>query len=238
VLLVIGIGQDLEQILVARRPTAVLGRAAADGFEQKEIRCALDCRRHLLELDGVRPAVAEVVKVGEGLAPGIGENSAEAALPGLQRGIVEAVGVRFAPAAATDAELVEVRVGPAHGGLDDEMQEVQADVGRHEAPHDDGLDVVERDLEDGDRGCGHGPQHRHQPDRGSRARKRIISAIECRTAWKGNETSNGSTMGAASRGASSGPDSPPRRRPASSLDCHTLAIDKRCTNGEFFILCL
>ena len=42
-------------------------------------------------------------------------------------------------------------VGPAHGGLDGQVQSVKPDVERHlDTAQDRGLDVVERDLEAGD----------------------------------------------------------------------------------------
>ena len=76
--LVVGIGEDFEQVLVARRAAAVFGWAAADGVEQQDVGLALDPWRDLFELDGVGPAVAEVVEVAEGLAAGVRQNGAQA----------------------------------------------------------------------------------------------------------------------------------------------------------------
>ena len=50
------------------------------------------------------------------------------------------------------AQLVEVAVGPPHGGLDGQVQAVELDVERHLDPAQNrGLDIIERDLEAGDR---------------------------------------------------------------------------------------
>ena len=47
-------------------------------------------------------------------------------------------------------------VGPAHGGLDGQVQPVEPDVERHLDPAQDrGGDIVEGDLEPGDRGGAH-----------------------------------------------------------------------------------
>ena len=97
------------------------------------------------------PAVAEVIEVAERLAAGVGQNGGEARFPGVERPVVDSVGIGFAPAGAADAELVEMRVGPAHGGLDRQMQAIETDVGRHDdASHHLGLDMVERDLQYGE----------------------------------------------------------------------------------------
>lgn len=77
------------------------------------------------------PAIAEIIDVAERLAASVGQNRCEARLLGVHRSI-DAVGVGFAPAGAADAELVEVGVGPAPGGLDRQMQAVETDVGRHD----------------------------------------------------------------------------------------------------------
>src|SRR5208283_84837 len=100
VLLVFGIGEDLEQSLVARWAAAIFRRAASDGFKQKQARLALDRGRDLFELDGVFPAVAEVIKVAERLAVGVSQNGAETAFLGVQRSIIDAVGIGFAPTGA------------------------------------------------------------------------------------------------------------------------------------------
>ena len=46
--------------------------------------------------DGVIPSVAEVIDVGERLATGVGQNGGEARLPGVERPVVNSVGIGFA----------------------------------------------------------------------------------------------------------------------------------------------
>jgi hypothetical protein len=104
---VIWLGEDLEDVLVPGGTAAVFGRAAADRFEQKDIRRPVRARRDLLQLDGVGPVVAEVVDVPERLAASIGQRGVEAACLGVQRSLVEAVRVGFAPTGVTDTDLVE-----------------------------------------------------------------------------------------------------------------------------------
>jgi len=58
------IGESLAELLIASRSADVLGRAAAGCFEEHGLRKA-DDGKGTLDLDAVRPAVAEVVKVLE-----------------------------------------------------------------------------------------------------------------------------------------------------------------------------
>src|SRR5665213_1031447 len=103
------------------------------------------------------PAVAEVVDITERLAAGIDEDGAETSRLGVHRPVVNSIGVWLAPTCAADAELVEMRVGPTHGGLNRQMQAIETDVGSHDdAPHHLGLDAVERDLQYREGALGHG----------------------------------------------------------------------------------
>ena len=94
------------------------------------------------------PAVAEVVEVAHGPVPGGLEHVGQRGL-GRGRGLVAAVvGVGQAPSTAGGLELVEVIVLPGHRGLQDEVQPIEPEGGRHlDAAGDGGLDLLERDVE-------------------------------------------------------------------------------------------
>src|SRR5271166_1561320 len=143
----------------------VLGRAGA--FRRDEPRVGgpgLGCHERL-ELDRVSPIVAEVVDVGKllGLARNSRQQIAQAGATGWQPTRLSEVpiGIRFAVAyAASDAELVQVTVFPAHDDLHHPMQPIQAHVERHfDAPPDGRTYVVQLNQETCDVGC-YGHCHR------------------------------------------------------------------------------
>jgi hypothetical protein len=148
VALVLGIGNRLEIIRVAPRPSDVFGRAAAlrgkeAGIGERRLRRGMS-----FDLDRVLPAVAEVIKIVEGFGASpvreLGEGS-----PGGRKRVVAGrpVWIGEAPRHATEAELVEVVILPAHGDLNDEMQIIKGNGEWHlDPPQDFGFDLVERDL--------------------------------------------------------------------------------------------
>ena len=111
----------------------------------------------MLDLDRVLPAVAEVVEIRELLCADVFKDVAEPGFAGVEEvaGPIS-IGMGRTPADVAGAELEEMAVGPAHGGLDDQVKPIEPDVERHiDAAQDRGLDVVERDLELGDGGGTH-----------------------------------------------------------------------------------
>ena len=141
------VGEDLEQLAVAPRSAAVLGRAGAPAVDARR-----DCGRrvggeHLLDRDLVIPAVAEVVRVPERRA--LAGDRIEAGAPFIPWWFAPVlVGVGIAVARAPDLELVQVVVPPAERRLDDlvEVVERAAPVDEHAAP-DRWLGVEQCDLE-------------------------------------------------------------------------------------------
>jgi hypothetical protein len=66
------------------------------------------------------------------------------------------VGKGRAPSDITRPDLIQMTVGPAHGGLNDLVQAVEPDVERHfKSAKDRRLHVVECDLETGNGGGTH-----------------------------------------------------------------------------------
>ena len=140
-----------EQVLVAGRATAVLGRTGALTREAHRIlersRKSLDrLYQHL-----VTPPVAEVVDVAEPRAFG-GRGSAQRQLPLGLYFVVRLVRLRLAVARAANYELVEMHVAPAHGFLNDHVKSLERDGTGHlnAAPYRR-FDCLERDPENVDR---------------------------------------------------------------------------------------
>lgn len=103
----------------------------------------------------VLPTVAEVVDVSERSCADVFDHIGEARLAGVER-TVRPARIGNAPADIADADLVEMRVGPAHRRLDEEMQAIKPYIERRLDTADDrGLHVVEGDLQAGDGGGAH-----------------------------------------------------------------------------------
>lgn len=84
-------------------------------LEQHWLRKA-DDREGALDLDAVRPAVAEVVKVFERFGAGVFDRRQQRGLARVER-TISPVLIRQIKADVEDAEFVEVAVGPAHRRL-------------------------------------------------------------------------------------------------------------------------
>lgn len=147
VALMVWVGDCFEVLLVARGAADVLGRASADGFKEARIKNAGLGLNRPLEAHRMLPAIAEVVEISQAPRAGAVQNIDEFRLAGIARAVAPLL-VRNAPARIADAELKEVAVGPAHCRLDDSVQMIEADRKRHiEAPHDERVHVLERDLQ-------------------------------------------------------------------------------------------
>src|SRR5689334_5225933 len=149
--------ESFEQFGVAPGAAAVFGRTATADFEEARVEHTGFGVDEPLDFDPVLPAVAEVVEIDEPLRPDVFENVGEASLAGIEE-VAGPVffGIGGAPADIAGTQLIEMAVGPSHGGLDGQVQPVEPDIERHfEAPQHHGLDVVESDLETGDAGSAH-----------------------------------------------------------------------------------
>lgn len=100
----------------------------------------------LFDLDGMRPAIAEVIEILEGSRADIfdgGKKGCFASVDGLIK-----TAVRNAKADVTDAELVEMAVGPTEGRLKNLMKSIKPNAERHyDAPHHQGFNAIERDFQ-------------------------------------------------------------------------------------------
>src|SRR6266566_6356082 len=98
------------------------------------------------------PTVTEVVEISHRLGADVFQHLVETGLAGIE----EVAGpillwIGRAPSHSGGTDLVEVAVGPAHCGLDRQMQAVESDVEGHlDAAQNRGLNVVEGDLHAGD----------------------------------------------------------------------------------------
>ncbi len=157
VALVLWIGNSFEHFGVAPRAATVLGRTAAADFNQARIERTRRGVGEAFDFDRVLPAIAEVIEIDELLCADIFEDVVEPGFAGVEEvaGPIS-IGIWRTPADITGAQLVEMAVGPAHGGLNGQMQPVEPDVEWHiNAAQDCGLDVVEGDLETSDGGGTH-----------------------------------------------------------------------------------
>ena len=173
-----GIGLGVEHVHVAGISADVFRRAPPRGIEQPWIRGSGRRRFDPLDLDLVTPVVAEVVGIIELLGAGAFD---EVDQPGFARveQAATVVSIGCAPAQPAKPELMEMAVGPAHRGLDGQMQPIEADVERHLDPAGDArLDIGKRDLEarDGAHPASLGPAHtrRQCPSPG----KQLIDAVD------------------------------------------------------------
>src|SRR6185436_15671786 len=119
------------------------------GIEETRIRNAACRNSEMLELDRVLPTVTKIVDVAQRPGADVFEHGIEACLARVARTITP-TGIGNAPPDAAGSKLVEVTVGPAHRGLDHEMQTIEPEIERHLDPTQHrGLDLVEGDLEAG-----------------------------------------------------------------------------------------
>ena len=123
---VLQIGDGLEELGIAPRTADVLGRAAPHGVDQERVCQAGDGIRDALDLDRVLPAVSEVLEVAQGLRAGVLDDVQETRLAGIE-GAFAPVRVGNAPAHIAGTDLVEMAVGPAHGGLEHKVQAIEPD---------------------------------------------------------------------------------------------------------------
>ena len=154
VALVGGVGDGVEEVHVAKGAAHILGRAGTLAVEEARIACLGLRPGDGLDPDRVVPVVAEVVDVGELPRPGTQEVGQRGRLGRVHRPLrIAPARVGDAPGRVAAAELPQVVVLPAHGGLDHEVQPVEPDVDRDlDAAEDPRLDLVELDAQAGDVG--------------------------------------------------------------------------------------
>ena len=149
---VCGIVDRFQQFDVAPRTAHIFGRAMSAGLDQARIKLTGLWIDETLDLDRVLPPVAEVVEIFKSLCADILENFVEPGLAGVEEVTCPtSIGVRCAPADVAGPDLVEMAVGPAHGGLDRQVQPVEPDIERNfDAAQNNRFDIVECDLEASD----------------------------------------------------------------------------------------
>jgi hypothetical protein len=144
---VIGIPDGFQELGITPGTADIFGWTTSGSFDQARIDDAWLRIDQALDLDRVLPAVTEVIKIFQGLCADIFEHVNEAGFGGIERPVAP-VGIGNPPSNIFGANLLEVRVGPAHRRLDRKMQTVEPDRERHfDAADDERLDVIERDLE-------------------------------------------------------------------------------------------
>lgn len=107
---------------------------------------------NLLDLDGVRPSVAEVVEVLERECLAVLDRAPEARVADIDAMMLP-VRIGDAVLDPAEAELVEMAVGLAQDDLEHDMQAAEPHGDRNLEPTRDlGLNLIERDLEARDGG--------------------------------------------------------------------------------------
>jgi len=130
----------------------ILGRAASLGFDQARIERAWLGIDQPFDLDGVLPAVPEVVEIAQCFDADVFEHVSK---PGFARvkeiAAPVGAGIGYASSDIAGADPVEMTVGPAHRGLDRQMQAIEPDGIRYlDTAQNHGRDVIEGDLEASD----------------------------------------------------------------------------------------
>lgn len=131
------IGNGFEEIDIARWSADILGWTGV-GASNTTRRAGIGLeRKRLLHLDPMLPAVAEIVDIAEGFGIGQAHRQRDAFLRD-HRLAHAPVRIGNAVAAASDLELVQVVVRPAHRRLDHVVQRGQRQGVRHHDPPPDG----------------------------------------------------------------------------------------------------
>src|SRR4051794_9258796 len=238
--LVLRIGDRLEEFGVAPRSTDVLGRAASCGVDQERVSETGHGIRDALDLDRVFPAIAEVVEVFQRLRAGVLEDVEETRLAGIERAF-SPIWVGHAPAHVAGPDLVEMAIGPAHGGLEHQVQAIKPDGQRHlNAAQHCGLDVIEGHLEPGDAVAGHAaafPSLAWAQFQGSSSCRREAgwSAIWARTSASQARGSTSFSLAVMMSEYIAAARSPPRSLPANSHDFLPRAIPRSARSAALFV---
>lgn len=154
---VLGICDGFDQFCITKGTAAVFRRTAAAHLDQARIQHAGFRIGEAFDLDGVLPSVAEVVEIEQFLGADVFEEVVEASFSCIKE-ITNPIriGIGRTEADITGADFIEVAVGPAHGGLDSQMQAVKPDVERHlDSAQNCRADAVEGDRKPGDSGGTH-----------------------------------------------------------------------------------
>lgn len=136
------VSDDPEELGIAVGAANILGRTATGCVKEKRVDEARDCGFELLDLDRVRPSVAEVIEVLEREGLVLVDCLGEVRGAGISA-IGLSIGIGTAIAGAAEGELVKVGIGPAHHDLQDGVQAAEAHGhGDLEAAHYLGLDTL------------------------------------------------------------------------------------------------
>ncbi len=128
--LVVFVGKRFAEFLISPLTANILWRATPDGIEEEWIVEVGDSWKGLFDLDGMRPAIAEVVEVLERPRADIFDRGEKGCFASVDR-VVKAA-VWNAEADVTDAKLVEMAVAPAVGRLKNLMKPIKRE--RNEWP--------------------------------------------------------------------------------------------------------
>jgi hypothetical protein len=141
-----------EEFSIAPWAAAVFGRTAAARVDQARIDDARYWVEEALDFDRVLPAITKVVEISHRLGADVFDHLVEASLAGIEEVAAPILlGIGCAPSDIGGADLVKVAIGPAHCGLDRQVQTIEPNVEWHlDAAQNRGLDVIEGDLDAGD----------------------------------------------------------------------------------------
>ena len=135
VLFMLGVAENLQQILVAPRPAAIVRRAGALSVQAHGDGCRVRLRREdFFHDDGVLPGVSEIIFIMQNVLF-MGRDIPKGEFGFVQdlRLTVEcwSVDMRVRKEPAAHLKLMQVAVGPAHRQLNDRMEPAQAGVAGH-----------------------------------------------------------------------------------------------------------
>ena len=125
------VGDCFEEVLISGKATDVFGRAVTQGNKQIGIEVAGNRCVCCFDSDQMDPVIAKVVDVADRCRAGCSDDVGQTGRANGQGVIVEA-GIGTRPPFAARQERIEVRVAPAHGGLDHQMQAVEPQSDGHQ----------------------------------------------------------------------------------------------------------
>ena len=152
---VLWVGDDFEHLVIAGDAAAIIRRTRIFAGQTNDVFETGVRRQNFFRDNLVLPAVAKIVFVGEfrlragrnvgnGVALLVQFFAAHAAKFGIGPAVESAV----APVGSADHEMMDVRIRPWHHALDDVVQAVQLEIGRHhDAPPDGGPGILQRDFQ-------------------------------------------------------------------------------------------
>jgi hypothetical protein len=131
------VAERREEFRITVNTSDILKRPGSLPADTARVRFLGERRKDGLDHNAVLPPIAEVIDVGE-FAPLSEAEVAEAYPPGVFGGLVRTVvGIWFGKPPVPQFEPVEVRVGPAHCVLNDEVKRIKRRVAEDSQPSPD-----------------------------------------------------------------------------------------------------